>query len=169
VILVGPPGAGKSTVGPVVAAQMGLSFVDVDRELEREAGMTVSAMLTQLGEGRFRALEGQAVEKLTARVDPMVISPGGGWAAHGRNLIGVRGRAVTVYLRTSATEAARRINESGGRPLLRSGDVLADLERLLMKRETFYSAADVIVPTDGRSPEEVARSVVQLARISGSV
>jgi shikimate kinase len=169
VILIGLPGSGKSTVGPLVAAQLGFRFVDVDQVLELDVGLPVPAILEKLGEGRFRALEREAVEKFAAQVDPMVISPGGGWAAHGANLSRARAHALTVYLKTSVQVAAQRVIESGGRPLLPAGTEIQGMEQLLRKREVNYLAADAVVSTDGRPPGVVALEVVQLARISRAV
>ena len=169
VILVGLPGAGKTTVGQLVARELGTPFVDVDGLIEERLGMPVAQVFSQHGERTFRHHERAAVEELVAREAPHVIAPGGGWAAQAGSLESVAGRALTVHLETTPATAAVRAQNDTVRPLL--GPDLsgyeARLTELYRERERHYSACDAVVTTDWRTPAEVAGQVAELARSPG--
>ncbi len=165
-ILVGLPGAGKTTVGALAADQLGASFVDIDALIEERLGAPVSEILTGRGEEEFRSLERESVAEVVEATATCVIAPGGGWAAEPGNLESVAGRALTVYLATTPESACERTASSAHRPLLEVG-VGGRQERmreLYRQRERFYSRCDAAVETDGRTAAEVADAVAQLAR-----
>ena len=110
-VLVGLPGAGKSTVGELVARELNTSLVDVDSTIERATSSTISEIFQREGEARFRARERKTVDGALGG-KPCVVVPGGGWAAHPGNLERAQGRALLVYLSVSPEEAAGL-----GRPL----------------------------------------------------
>lgn len=162
VILVGLPGSGKSTVGSLVADMMGVRVFDVDSAVANRTGTSIAEIFERQGEAAFREFE--RTETLNSLLEePGVIVPGGGWAAQPDNLTSVKGRAITVYLRTSPQEAARRVAPEGGRPLLETSDPVGAMESLLRERAGFYEECDARVDTDGKRPEEVAREVAELA------
>ena len=165
VILVGLPGAGKSTVGPLVAQALGCAFVDLDVELERRVGLSVPEQFVRDGEAAFRQREA-AISREFVRAAPMVLAPGGGWLANSAAAAPLRAVGRIIYLRTSPAAALARLGEAvARRPLLASAaDPLAALETLLARRSGVYDAADHVLDTDGRSPAEVADSVVALVR-----
>lgn len=150
-------------VGRLVARALGAPLVDVDACIEERAGSSVSKIFEQHGEETFRDQERRAVEA-ALRGDPGVIVPGGGWAAQPGNLAAASDRCSTVYLQTDPAEAADRIANEGGRPLLADGDQEERMVELLEARARFYERADYVVVTDSRSIEEVAGEVVALAR-----
>lgn len=162
-LLVGLPGAGKTTVGSLVAGQLAADFIDLDELIERDQGATVREIFSARGEAVFRALERQAAESVM-RGHPAVLAPGGGWAAQPGAIEAALPRCLIVYLRTQPEEAARRVGHGGGRPLLANANPLDRLRELLAAREEFYQRAEVAVDTDDRAPDQVAREVVQLAR-----
>ena len=165
VILVGLPGAGKSTVGPLVAQALGRAFLDLDAELERRVGATVATQFARDGEAVFRTREAALSGELVG-APPMVLAPGGGWLANSAAAAPLRPVGRIIYLRTSPAAALARLGDAvADRPLLASSpDPLAVLEGLLARRSAVYEAADEVLDTDGRSPVEVADSVVALVR-----
>ncbi len=168
-ILVGLPGAGKSTVGPLIGAALGVEFVDVDTLIEERIGTPVATIFKDHGEEAFRAHERAFMADLVSGGAPMVIAPGGGWIVQDKALESVAGRALTVYLESTPATAAVRARNGPVRPLL-GPDPAGWEERLgelYQERQRYYSACDITVATDGLSAAEVAQRVAELARIKG--
>jgi shikimate kinase len=161
-LLVGLPAAGKSTVGQLVAAALGVQLRDIDALIESRSGMGIPQIFTTQGEAVFRSLEcAETMRALTG--DPMVVVPGGGWAAQPGNLDQAKRRALTVYLHTSPEQAATRTLPQSERPLLSGADVVAKIREFLAERAAFYEQCDTRVDTDGKTAEEVASEVVEVA------
>lgn len=165
VVLVGLPGAGKSTVGPLVASALGRSFVDFDAELERRTGRSVAAQFADGGEAAFRTAEAALTAEL-ASAPAAVLAPGGGWVANAAARVALAGAGRTVYLRVRPTTAAARLATARDvRPLLAGApDPLGAVGLLLARRGPLYEAADGTVDADADTPEAVAAAVVALAR-----
>jgi shikimate kinase len=159
VILVGLPGAGKSTVGPLLAARLDRPFLDLDVELERRAGASVAEQFARDGEPAFRRREGELSAEL-AGADPTVLAPGGGWLVNPA-AAPLRSAGRIIYLRTAPAAALARLGTAvAARPLLASaGDPLAALEALLARRRAAYETAALAVDTDGLAPDEVAAQI----------
>lgn len=152
-------GAGKSTVGPLLAHLLGWRFVDLDEEIVRVTGMSVPDLFATRGEAAFRSLESQLTGTLSS-VHRTVIAPGGGWITDPANLARLPAGTRTVWLRVSADEAVRRITETGVvRPLLTGADPLAAARRLLDEREPLYRAADLVIDVNGRTPADIAAEI----------
>jgi len=160
--IIGFMGAGKSTVGGIVAARLGRPFLDLDREIERETGRTVAELFSAHGESGFRDAE-RAALALAARQPGIVVACGGGVVTDVGSHAILRESGTVVYLRVSADEAVARVGfDSSGRPLLLGGD-LRSAEALLRSRERLYeAAADIVVDTVGRSVEQIADEIVTL-------
>ncbi|ABS04478.1 shikimate kinase [Kineococcus radiotolerans] len=154
IVLVGFMGAGKTTVGRLLATRLGLPFVDTDHVVEARAGRPVREIFTTDGEATFRDLEQAAVEEVLAGPQA-VVSLGGG--ACGREATReVLREHVVVHLDVSLPEVRRRTAGDVSRPVLRR----PGLEELHAARRTvFHEIADVEVPTDGRRAEDVAGGV----------
>ena len=163
IVLVGLPGSGKSTAGALAAADLGVPFVDLDVVIERLAGKSIARVFQEDGEVVFRALEARAGAEALAG-PPCVLAPGGGFPLDTvtRRLLG--GSALTIYLRTSPAEAARRLESAQDRPLLTSADPEQRLRELLEQRDAIYRQSEQQVMTDGLTPRAVADLVVMLAR-----
>ncbi len=162
-ILVGLPGAGKTTAGRLAARALRTAFVDVDAEIERAERASIPELFRTRGEAVFRRLERRAVERVLAG-PPCVVAPGGGWAAEPGNLPAVRGRSLVVYLATTPAVAAARLGGGPERPVLAGGAPEDRLRALLARRKPYYREADAEIATDQCSAAQVASQVVLLAR-----
>jgi shikimate kinase len=156
-VLVGPPGAGKTTVGRLLADRWGLAFVDTDEIVEADEQMSVSDLFVERGEPAFRALEELAVVRALG-AGPVVVALGGGAVMSGATRDVLRGRPV-VFLDVGLTAASERVGLGVTRPLL-LGNVRARLKTMLDARRPLYTeVAALVVPTDDRSVGEVADEV----------
>ena len=164
VILVGLPGAGKSTAGRMAAEQLGLPFLDFDEEIERREGRSVAEIFARDGEPHFRVRE-RALTAELAEAPRMVLAPGGGWAAHPESVALLRPPGRIIYLRIRPETALARLGaERVTRPLLAGPDPLRELGRLLETREPHYLSADHVIDVDVLDPQQVTLAIVQLAR-----
>ena len=157
VVLVGPMGAGKSTVARILAEQWGIGFRDTDDDVEAVDGRAISDIFVESGEEYFRALERDAVSRALAEHDG-VLAVGGGAVMDATTRTALAGHRV-VYLRVGLADAASRVGLGTSRPLL-LGNVRGTMKVLLDERHPVYEAVSAaVVETDGRTPEEVARLV----------
>jgi shikimate kinase len=165
-VLIGLPGAGKTSVAPHAARLLESSWCDIDDRVVVAARQSVAEIFATHGESYFRELERNAMESALAEA-PQVIATGGGWAAQGGNLDAVAGRALIVYLSVAPAEAARRLAGSTDRPMLAIGEPGARLAELLRAREPWYRLADIEIASGDAAPESVAASVAVAARQYG--
>jgi shikimate kinase/3-dehydroquinate synthase len=159
VVLVGFMGAGKSTVGPLVAARLGWSFVDLDDEITAAAGRSVPEIFRELGETGFRAAERAAAERVSSR-ERLVLATGGGAFTVPETRRALQQGALTVWLRCEIDTLLARIPADGSRPLAANR---ATIHPLLVGREPSYALADLTVDTTRARPDEVARVVAEAA------
>ncbi len=163
VVLIGLPGAGKTTVGRLVAERLHAGFVDIDTILIRKEGKPIAMIFAEKGEPVFREMERKEVDAALAN-QPAVIAPGGGWAAQPGALDAARSRGYVVYLKARAEVAAGRAADSGTRPVLMGDDPVARMRELFTTRDPFYARADATVLTEAKPAEKVAEEVVRLAQ-----
>ncbi|HXW47078.1 MAG TPA: shikimate kinase [Streptosporangiaceae bacterium] len=157
VILIGPPGAGKTTVGGALAARLDVRFTDTDASIEAAAGKPVGDIFIDDGEPAFRELERAAVAAAIADQDG-VVGLGGGAILDAGTRERLAGQPV-VYLRTSFPELAKRVGMDRARPLL-IGNPRGQLKALLDQRLPIYeSLAWLTVDTDGREPADLAEQI----------
>lgn len=159
-VLVGPPGAGKTTTGARLAARLGVALLDTDTAVEAAAGMTVPEVFLTRGEPEFRALEEQAVAD-ALRTHPGVLTLGGGAVLSARTRAALAGHHV-VLLDVGAAEGVHRTGLGGARPLLAGVNPRATYRALLAARAPLYAeVATVRVVTDGRTPDDVVAEVAE--------
>jgi shikimate kinase len=164
VYLVGMPGSGKSTVGPVLAELLGVPFVELDAEIESAEGRSVREIFEQDGEARFRELEAAALVACAAR-DPSVVSCGGGVVLEPANRVTLRATGVVVFLFVPLDVLSTRVAPAEDRPLIRHE---GDLERLFTVRDPLYREFAAHVVDGSAPPEKVAEMIhEELYRWSG--
>ena len=164
IFLVGLMGAGKTSVGRLLARRLGKDFCDCDQEIERATGVTIPLIFEIEGETGFRAREARVLAQLAIRRN-IVLATGGGavLSAENRRLLADNG--VIVYLRASASDLWGRTHHDKNRPLLKTADPLARLELLFAERDPLYrSIADIIVDSGSQSVGSLARRVEQQLR-----
>lgn len=165
IALFGFMGVGKSSVGRLLADRMGLTFVDIDEEIVRRTGMTISAIFEEEGEARFREIE-RGVTGEVAGLDGRVIACGGGTILDPNNLAALRSGSTMVLLTANIETIINRVeDEEGVRPLLEVEDRKRRIEAILMKRHPAYiEAADLIVDTTGQDPQAIAEAIIKNLR-----
>jgi shikimate kinase len=158
VVLVGPPGAGKTTIGRRLAHTLNTVLIDTDHMIEEATGKTCGAVFSELGEPEFRRLEAEQVA--VALQQRGVISLGGGavLTESNRNLLVDH---PVVWIDMSAEEGVRRTQGDDSRPILAAEDPLAHFTKLLATRRPFYSqVADLHVSTDKRTPQQLVADIM---------
>lgn len=167
IFLCGLPGAGKSTVGKLLAEMRGSPFLDLDVEIERVAGKSIPAIFQSEGEALFRRVESLCLNDALNLRD-CVIALGGGALESERNRNAVRESGTLVYLKADTQTLASRIAHETHRPLLSKAsspdDLVHLLDELLIRREQSFQTADSCVTTDGKSPESIASEIQELLR-----
>ncbi|MBE1286815.1 shikimate kinase AroK [Alteromonas sp. LMIT006] len=161
IFLVGPMGAGKSTIGRHLADELHLEFFDSDQEIERKTGADISWIFDIEGEDGFRKREAEMINELTDR-QGIVLATGGGSIINSavRNRLSARG--IVVYLKTTIDKQVARTQRDKRRPLLQEDDPEIVLTKLAEERNPLYEeVADYIVDTDEQSARAVANQIMQ--------
>lgn len=163
IFLVGPMGAGKSTIGRQLAQMLGMEFIDTDAEIEQRAGADISWIFDVEGEDGFRKREERIINELTQK-QGIVLSTGGGAivSKDSRNYLSARG--IVIYLETTVEKQYQRTQRDKKRPLLQNVEdprqVLEDLAKV--RNPLYEEIADIILPTDEQSAKVMASQIVDL-------
>ncbi len=161
VFLVGLMGAGKTSVGKLLAKRLGKTFCDCDQEIESATGVRIPVVFEIEGEAGFRARETRMLAELTARSD-IVLATGGGAVLSPENRALLSGNGIVVYLRAAAADLWQRTRHDKNRPLLKTAEPLARLEQLHAERDPLYSSlADIIVDSGNQSVTSLVQRVEQ--------
>ena len=152
IALIGLRGAGKSTLGTRLAADRGVPFVELDREIERAAGVGLATIFDIYGQAGYRRLEREALEATLAAQPAFVLAAGGSIVSEGPTYERLLSACFTVWLSTSPAEHMARVVAQGDlRPMADNAEAMEDLRRILVSREPLYRRADAEVPTGGRT------------------
>ena len=161
IFLIGPMGAGKSTIGRHLAELLGRDFRDSDQEIEKRTGATIPLIFEIEGEAGFRGRESSVLDDLTRQAN-IVLATGGGAILSPDNRKILHERGVVVYLHAPLETLLTRTRRDRHRPLLQTADRRRTLEDILKAREPIYrQAADIVIETSHRSPMSVAREIMR--------
>lgn len=168
IVLIGFMGAGKSTVGPLLARTLDWRFVDLDAEVGQAEGSSVTELIRRRGIERFRELESKAGRRVLRR-RRVVVAMGGGWAAEPGHMDMLDELSVAVWLRVTPETALARIRAAPhSRPLLDVGDPLVAAQRLLRARTAHYRRSDITIDTEDRSPAQVVGEILRQPVLRGA-
>jgi XRE family transcriptional regulator, aerobic/anaerobic benzoate catabolism transcriptional regulator len=152
VALIGLRGAGKSTLGQLLADELGCPFVELDKEVEREAGTSLSEVFLLYGQSGYRRIERRCLERIIATHERAVISAGGGVVSEAETYELLLAKCFTVWVKAAPEEHMARVEAQGDmRPMQGNDEAMEDLRRILIAREPLYGRADCIVDTSHRS------------------
>jgi XRE family aerobic/anaerobic benzoate catabolism transcriptional regulator len=163
IALIGLRGAGKSSLGRMLAAQLGVPFLELDREVERQTGMDLRDIFEMHGQDGFRRLERQTLETVLAGDGPMVLAAGGGIVAEAATFETLLAGCRTVWVRTTPEEHMQRVVTQGDdRPMRDNNRAMDDLRAILASRESLYARADFVLDNHGRPLEDSLAALVAL-------
>lgn len=164
VVLIGPPGAGKTSIGKSLAKEMGLAFIDSDSEIEKKMNKKISEIFVENGEDFFRQVEVEVVTDLLIRFDG-VIALGGGAPINKsiRELLGAATYPV-IFIDVSIAQAANRIGFNKDRPLLLINPRQQWLSLMSVRRPIYEELASAVVSSDNHKPSEVAKKITQMIK-----
>ncbi len=160
IVLVGIMGAGKSTVGKILADRLGIQFIDADQEIERAAGCTIPDFFEKYGEVEFRKGEERVISRILAG-EPCVLATGGGAFMSEATRLLIKKMATSVWLRVSFEVLAKRLEKRSDRPLLQTTDPQQTLKALIKKRYPIYNDADFIVDAENDGVDITVSKVIE--------
>ncbi|ACZ41087.1 Shikimate kinase [Thermobaculum terrenum ATCC BAA-798] len=164
IVLIGLSGSGKSTVGCLLASKMGLPYIDTDREIEKHTGMPIEEIFSKFGEGKFRQLESDQINR-ALKGKRAVVSLGGGAVLLEENRKLIWDLSTVIWLQASIETIANRLKHTKEiRPLLAGDDLMRRLENMLQNRERYYSQAHLCIVTDNKSPYTIVEEILSFVR-----
>lgn len=160
IVLVGPMGAGKTTIGKLLAKETGFEFCDSDKVIEERSGANIPWIFDVEGEEGFRVRETNAIAELSQK-KRAILATGGGAMMRSENRDYVTRTGFVVYLNTSVEQQYKRTHKDKNRPLLQGDDALNVLKELYQKRDPLYrEVADMVVDTDKKSLKAIVKSIL---------
>jgi XRE family aerobic/anaerobic benzoate catabolism transcriptional regulator len=165
IALLGLRGAGKSTIGRRLARRLRVPFVELDRQVEEAAGLSLPELFALHGEAYYRRLEREALDRVLEGGGPLVLATGGGLPASPETYARLRAQALTVWLRAAPEDHWNRVVQQGDRrPMADHPEAMAELRRLLAAREPLYARAAATVDTSRLGVKGAADAVARLVR-----
>lgn len=163
IALLGVRGAGKSSVGAVLAKRLGIAFVELDQRIEQTAGLPLDEVFAIHGEAYYRRIEREVLTQLLADPPPMVLATGGSIVNDPTNYALLRARCRTIWLSARPEDHWNRVVAQGDqRPMAENPHAFAELRALLAARDKLYAQADHTVATTGRRVPQVAAAIAEL-------
>lgn len=166
IVLTGFMGTGKTEVGRLLARRLGYKFIDADSMIEEEQKMPITEIFKRFGEPYFRDVESEVIKRLS-EMERVVISTGGGVVMREENMTNLRKKGVIICLMASPETIFERTKDDTSRPLLQVKDPLQRIRELLNFRRPYYEKADIMIDTDGKTPEEVAEEIIKKIQTAG--
>lgn len=161
IFLIGPMGAGKTTVGRQLSEVLRMEFIDSDHEIQRRTGVDIPTIFEFEGEEGFRNREQAVIDELTAR-EGIILATGGGAVLRDVNRQHLSSRGTVVYLQCTPEQQYERTHRDKNRPLLQTEDPLEKLRTLMQVRDPLYrQTADMVVSTEGRNTQAVVREIIK--------
>jgi len=161
IALIGLRGAGKSTLGKLLAKKIGWTFVELNKEIERQNGLSVAEIIALYGQEGFRRMEQAALTQLLARKEPMVLATGGGIVSEPLTFDLILSSFYTIWLKAEPEEHMARVRGQGDlRPMADDRSAMAELRNILLSREPLYARASAVVDTAGLSVDAAAARLV---------
>lgn len=165
IFLIGPMGAGKTTIGRLLATQLRFDFVDSDHEIQGRTGVDIPTIFEFEGEAGFRDRERDVIDALTQR-EGIVLATGGGAVLDPANRRNLSARGMVVYLQCSPEQQFERTRHDRNRPLIQTENPLGRLQELFEVRDPLYrETADVVISTEKRSATTVVREILRKLQI----
>jgi XRE family aerobic/anaerobic benzoate catabolism transcriptional regulator len=159
IALIGLRGAGKSTIGKLLAVELQAPFFELDRLIEQASGLTLAMIFDLYGQSGFRRFERRCLDELLDTQKEFIIATGGSLVSERDTYDRLLASSYTIWLRATPEEHMSRVIAQGDmRPMAQHPEAMADLERILAEREQLYAQADLTVDTSGRSVEEVLKA-----------
>lgn len=159
IVLVGLPGAGKTTLGRRLAARLDLRFLDADAEIVAAAGMTIPDLFSNYGEPAFRDGERRVIGRLLSE-GPMVLATGGGAYMNAETRARIAKAGISVWLQVDHETLMKRVRRRSNRPLLQNGDPEGTMRRLMEERHPVYALADITVKSHDLPQDRIVADVV---------
>ncbi|MCG8014886.1 MAG: shikimate kinase AroK [Candidatus Thiodiazotropha sp. 'RUGA'] len=157
--LIGPMGAGKTTVGRQLAEHFRKEFIDSDLEIQRRTGVDIPTIFEFEGEQGFRQREQEVIDELTQR-EEVVLATGGGAVIREQNRKVLSSRGLVIYLHCTVEQQFERTHRDKNRPLLQTDDPMAKLKSLMAERDPLYrQTADLLISTEGRNTQAVVQDI----------
>ena len=167
IALIGLRGAGKSTLGSLLAQQLGVPFIELDKQIERDSGVTLAIIFDLYGPSGYRRMERQALESILAKRPRFVLATGGSIVSDPAIYNLLLGECFTIWLRARPEEHMARVLAQGDRrPMAHNHQAMRDLRRILGSREALYRQADAVLETTGQTIKDSLQALLRLAKPS---
>lgn len=161
IALIGLRGAGKTTLGQNLAEKFGLQFIEMAKEIEVEAGVSLNEIFDLYGQSAYRRFERRALERITADPAPKVIATGGSLPSEPATYAHLLAHCFTIWLKARPEEHMGRVVAQGDlRPMSGQSEAMADLKRILTQREALYARADLAFDTAGKTAEQASAELI---------